>query len=157
MKSRKGFTLIEIMIVVFIISVIMMMVAVNPRAFMNSSSQARNFTREMVLRLRFAKQFAITTQTTIGAKIEPSVWGFYLLNQEGWDILDSPPPLKEKHPPRNISLKVNIENSKGPQILFYGSGDITPFVLECYLDRDNKPYRIIGHANGEIQLENSTI
>jgi len=155
-KSVRGFTLIEILVVLFIVSVIISVVSVNPNAFTSNASILRNFSDEMLLRLRFAKEHAISTQETIGMEIRPNSWNFGMFNLDHWELLDGPKPLLPKETPREIYLMVNSQNKQIPQIIFYGSGELTPFILECHLEKASVPVRIIGKANGDITLEQPT-
>jgi general secretion pathway protein H len=156
LKSVRGFTLIEILVVLFIVSIIISMVSLNPHAFTSNASLLRNFSDELVLRLRFAKEYAISSQATIGMGIQPTAWDFQFFNQDRWESLDSPKPLQARTTPRDIHLSIQSENSRTPQIIFYGSGEVTPFIIECELQKASVPVRIIGKANGDITLENST-
>lgn len=156
MHYRRGFTLVEIMVVVFIIGVILSFIVVNPRAFMTSPNTVKIFVQETALRLKFAKEQAITTQSLIGFSLKPTSWKFYEFVDNQWELLDRPQPLRPGSAPRDITMRVTGNDTNDPQIVFYPTGELSPFILECELNRQGYRGRITGLANGEISIDKSS-
>lgn len=175
MMQRKtaAFTLIEILVVLLIISLIIS--AVSLYAFNTSTLQAKQTAKLIDALLGFTQQRAI---------LEPAVFSFQLTDrgytfrryriknnssQGDWVTIKDDPFLHNYTIPAKISVQLiplnsnqkllpnqqqNDENNSSPMIIFFNSGDFTPFVINVGVLQKPPVYKIIGSENGEIRLVN---
>jgi general secretion pathway protein H len=139
---RSGFTLVEIMVVVFIIAMIITVVGLR-----GGNARERQALHEEALRLQqlvtLASEEAVLGSRQIGMLFEEDGYRFVLLDGQRWRTLDDDGFLRPRQLPEDISLLLTVEGrrdalvipgaetgSAAPQILLLSSGESTPFVVE---------------------------
>ena len=167
MKVTNGFTLIEILVVLFIISIVSTVALLSISH--NSNKQIETFANELTQVITLAEEQALLQPAVIGLSFTENSYQFltYQAPSEK-DKTASWIPIQDdvlgKHTiPSDIEVKVVVANAKPsttdtmdehekaqPQIIISTNGDVTPFTI--YIGkRDDKPrYVITGEANGTV-------
>ncbi len=152
--SEKGFTLIEILIVLVIVA--LLAVSVMLRGGSQGTENARTISDRLRSILVYAEQQAILQPATLGFDYNHNTYQFLRVDQTGkWQLITSDSILKPYFLPRDIQLIISTGNhndsAKHPAIIFYPSGEITPFKINIILDKNNKTlYQITGDSDGAI-------
>lgn len=161
MKSNYGFTLIEILIVMVIISITAGIAVITINA--NQHKQFEMLGNRLINLMTLAEQEAMLKPATLGFALTRRSFQFYeyqentATHQHVWKPIIS--NILGKHPIPNrtqlmLKIKDKIIPADGqPQLIISPSGDITPFILEIGKEEDEAYYQIIGKANGEVTLE----
>ena len=174
--STRGFTLIEILVVLFIISIVSTVALLSISR--NQTKQLQNFTTQLSQQITLAEEEALLQSTVIGLSIDEKQAQFFSYQaatdkdkKDTWvPIQDT--VLAKQIIPGNMQVKVVIANAKKsdeeeisadenrdeektitPQIIISTNGDITPFTI--YVGkRDDKPrFAIIGTADGSVTVK----
>lgn len=146
MTSQQGFTLIEILVVIFIISIVTSVALLTISH--NDNRQLESFTRELMQSLTLAEEKAMLEPAVLGVTLDKQSWQFSSFqpaagkNKAAW--------LDAQHLVIPSNIDVSIDSKAIPQIVISTNGDITPFTI--YIARKGKAprYAITGDANGNI-------
>lgn len=147
----KGFTLIEILVVLFIISIMTGIALVNLPRFTQSGDFDAEADRLKVV-LEMLRDEALIRANEYGFKPEPDGYQFFIYNelQQRWDLLEER-PFAQRSTKNKIQLSLNVEgdaltlgeNDEAPPILILSSGEITPFELEVQSGTDAGFVRVL--------------
>lgn len=161
MKCRHGFTLIEILIVLLIISIVMGMAVMSIHT--NQNKRAEMLADQLVNVIRLAEQEAMLRPATLGLGLTENTYTFYRYQpdpdpkQPHW-IAISAGPLSRHVFSSSLAITVNINGQtvaldNEPHIMISPNGDITPFILR--IGKINSPphYQVTGQENGDITRE----
>ena len=158
MSTQKGFTLIEIVVVVVIISLVITMTTItmgNPQAKRLKQSSERVATL-----LQLAKEQAIFNSQDYALSIWESGYAFYTLSETGWNLVTDDRIFRTRNLPDGLEfflflddLRVNLEreDKKKPQIFITSDGEISPFKLEI-TDHKDWQYQITFNETGEFEI-----
>lgn len=151
--KQSGFTLIEVMVVVFLIALTAGIVSIS---FRHESSQlveteARRFValveqmcQESVIQARF---FAVTSE---GA----TAYRFLVLENGKWITVNQGDVFRTRQLPEDISLKLTIEETAEPEIGDYlrcePDGFMTPFT--AVFDLDEVRYTVLTNERREMEI-----
>jgi general secretion pathway protein H len=154
LRSSRGFTLIEILIVIVIISIISTVAVLSMR--FNQNKQLEHLAKQIVNFTTLAEEEAILRPATLGLAISPRSFQFfeYSETQKKWLALSD--ANLGKHAiadTMEVTLKIqgqDVPLDGLPKIIISASGDLTPF--EILIGKKNAApfYRVIGKANGEV-------
>ncbi|WP_086934062.1 type II secretion system minor pseudopilin GspH [Agarilytica rhodophyticola] len=146
-RQQKGFTLIEILTVVFLVTVVLGGVTV----FFTQDSPETKMTKAVerfVVISDHVSELAILGGEPVGLMLEPPAWRENPLDQgwryhwqkmtaQGWAEMEGIPPVDFDN---NIELSVfideqeweyeNAPEERVPLVAFYPSGEVTPFEIE---------------------------
>ncbi len=171
-KSRPaGFTLLELLIVMFIIGM-MSGLAMLTVGFGNPDQSLENEARRLRRLMGLTAQEAILQGREIGILITRDAYRFLTPGKLGWAAMDADDMLRERELPQGWRLELvqdeqpadlaaappggEGETEEGkpppPQILFYATGEVTPFRLSLHSQDDSGFYVIEAQANGEIEM-----
>jgi len=118
-----------------------------------------------------AQQQAMLQPAVLGLKIMPNKYEFYRFiintqkNTGAWQLINRDQILNSRTLPSNIKLFLtthqqdilaNANNPQTPQIIFFPSGDMTPFVIEIGTKKQAIAYSLSGMANGNVTLSKFT-
>lgn len=155
-KLNKGFTLIEIMVVVVIVAVLISAVALSfpPVGDKLLKENADRFSALMSL----AQDEAILQSTELAVEITPSGYSFYQNEGNSWEPF-SDAPFSKRQLPAEISTKLYLDgisidlkdrDKDKPQVVILSSGEMTPFTYTLQF-KDQSEIKLKVDANGEIE------
>ncbi|MCW5588560.1 MAG: type II secretion system minor pseudopilin GspH [Legionellales bacterium] len=154
-KINHGFTLIEMMIVVVILGIIATM-AVLAMGNIDSESNMKTAALKLNALMQFAKQYAMLKPQQLGLMIDDHDYQFVAFHPDNankpWQII-STSPLNGLHVlSDHLTIKI-LNRDAIPPIVFYSTGEITPFTLIIENAKHTMGYKIVGLANGNIALQ----
>lgn len=162
-QFQRAFTLIEILVVLFIIGLSAMILV--PNLSNQDGVIAKEEAKRFLKLMKLAQEQAIFQGVELGLIVEPE--GYHFMQYEGdkWqDISDSAFKPRKRHKALRYELRVegelNIQARKpkkskknsAPQILILSSGEITPFVLVFMSQSQKEAYRVEANVTEEISL-----
>ena len=176
--QQTGFTLLELLIVIFIISLISAGFIKLSVGFGNATQSLENETKRLNRLLSLTAQEAILQGSEIGLLIEADGYHFVSHGQEvEWVTFDGDDMLQRHQLPQGWRLELNqfdqvippaavikideTEKKDGvkkeveqlePAIVFYASGEIAPFQLHIFAVDNPDPSTIEAKENGEIEM-----
>lgn len=162
-KVIRGFTLIEILVVMFIVSIItgVAMLSIGR----NDNKKIETFANELTQLLTLAEEQAILQPSVLGLSLSEHSLQFSSYRQEASQKKQSWTPLQDKilghHPiPNGIQVGLEIGEIKTsalqgtvknhPQIIISTSGDVTPFTIYVGKRGEKPLYAIRGDADGNV-------
>lgn len=160
--NNKGFTLIEIMVVVVIVAVLISAVALSfpPVGDKLLKEHADRFSALLAL----AQDEAILQSNELALEITPNGYSFYQNDNNSWLALNES-PFKKRVLSNDFLVKVYLdgilidlkdrEKSK-PQIVILSSGEMTPFTYSIQFQKQSE-ITLKVDANGEIENNFSLI
>ncbi|MCZ6502657.1 MAG: type II secretion system minor pseudopilin GspH [Gammaproteobacteria bacterium] len=146
----RGFTLVEILVVLFIVSIMTGMVVINLPRFTQTGDFDTEANRLKVV-LEMLREEALTQANEYGLRPERRGYQFYIYNerQQVWELLQEQPFAARKLP-AGVHLSVRVEGNElqfgeedAPPILILSSGEITPFELNIESDMDDDLLRTL--------------
>lgn len=165
LRKNNGFTLIEILIVLLIISIVSGVAILSIRS--NPNRQLELFADRFINLLNLASEEAMFRPDTIGLFVSNQSYHFsvyrkkHKTQKEFWDPIPTG-PLSEHKYPKNWQLVIKIQNevvtseNGQPQIIITPSGDFDPFIILIGEKNKNPRFEIKVQANGEIKRETIT-
>ena len=153
-KSR-GFTLFEIIVVVFIIGVIVTF------ATLSISQHSDRYVEDEAKRihhlLRLASEEAVLRGQELSLMLTRTGYSFAALSGPKWEPLTDDRFFRAREFPETVDVKLSIyddevdlsNREKPAQIYLLSSGEVTPFTLTLS-GESNVKYRITGSLTGEI-------
>ncbi len=162
LKRCRGFTLIEILVVLVIASIIATFATVAVTGPMHNRRIAMTTERLQML-LAFAKQQAILQSTVLGVSFNTKGYTFYQYQGSSpfnpqrppqWVKLKTDPILGFQSKPSaiNITYQPSSNDPSEPTIIFYDSAEQTPFFINVTTQRSKKILQLQGRRNGTITL-----
>jgi len=152
MRRARGFTLIEILVVVVILTVVVGMVGLNP--FGDESRAVREESQRLALLIKAAREEAILEGRVLGVGLKEDGYAFLTLNEKAELVpLEGDDLLRPRALPAAMTLEVETLaggiDAKLPVILLLPTGELERFVLR--LKQGEVVYRVEGSGNGRIQ------
>ncbi|VVC75072.1 Type II secretion system protein H [Aquicella siphonis] len=168
-RSAGGFTLIEILVVIFIISIVTSVALLTVSR--NENRQIESFTHELVQLVTLAEEQAMLQPVVLGLALDEQSYQFSTFQpgegekKPSWTLFQDK-MLGPHRIPEGIQLGVEISGQRqaaerddnqdeegkpaAPQVIISTNGDITPFTI--YVGkRGKKPrYVITGDADGRV-------
>lgn len=159
---HSGFTLIEILVVLVVVGLLAALAVMS----MGGSSRERemeNEIRELYLLMQTASEQAVLNNTELGLMLEEEGYRFVAWEDQAgeWKI-PAEPMFRMRSFPDWITITEYIENDTPrlaseedrlrPDVVFFSSGETTPFELEFSLGRDDERMHFIA-SDGISPLE----
>ena len=154
-NTMRGFTLIEILVVLFIVSIMTGIAVVNLPRFTQSGNFDTEADRLKVV-LEMLRDDALVQANEYGFKPERNGYQFYIYNdlQQNWLLLEERPFI-ERELQGEVKLSLTVEGDElklgeegeAPPVLILSSGEITPFELEIQSEIDHALVRLL-ESNG---------
>lgn len=154
-KRNKGFSLIEIMVVLMMVGLVFSLVLFN-FGDDGPSKRMQKTVEEFTLWSKFAAEMAIVSGEPIGLILEPPEWqkdpdnngwsyAWRKMTHQGWQEIES---LPKQQVERDILLGITLEEQlwsysaeapeiSEPIIVFYPTGEVTPFEIEFTHELEN--------------------
>lgn len=166
-QRSAGFTLIEILVVLVIVSIMTGVVVANMPSFARDSDFITESSRLKTL-LEMARDEALVQSVELGFKPGKDEYEFFVYNDstQKWDVYGNR-PFQARQLPANISLRVYLKTSdffpkgavddespsEAPPILLTSSGEMTPFELRISMNDLSRTLVSDGFSNIEWQDE----
>lgn len=138
MLKKKGFTFIEIMVVIVIIAIMATVISISISAF-NTKIKAGPFAYYLKQVFELVEEKAILEQSDFGACIYKKGIKIYRYNQEksSWILIRDSTDFKSIISPDTLTFELDIDNQdvdlvdncKSPNVIFNSGGFISPFEL----------------------------
>ncbi len=164
LKDNTGFTLIEILVTIVIISIVLGIALLNIDVD-NFDSRLKQEVGRMARMMELTDQQAIYESQEMGLLINDDGYGFYIYNDEKkWVPVDDA-LLKPREIPEDMEIVVSIDGlesrlstiateDKIPQIVFSSSGEWTTFeILLTHRDRNDLSYILTNAETGQLEIE----
>lgn len=164
-KIVKGFTLIEIMVVMVIIGVILSFATLS----ISSGGLAPKLEQEaqrLASLLKLASQEAIMQSKEMAVSFNTDGYRFYVLQEQEWQAVTARDDIFRPRPlPPGMQTEIRLEgepivlneassNNKMPQLLLLSSGEMTQFEVIFMAESDETlRYRLTGTATGELSVQ----
>jgi general secretion pathway protein H len=149
--TMRGFTLIEILVVLFIVSIMTGIAVVNLPRFTQTADFDTEADRLKVV-LEMLRDEALVQANEYGFKPETNGYQFFIYDdlQQNWVILEERPFI-ERELQGKVRLSLTVEGDElnlgeegeAPPVLILSSGEITPFELEIQSEIDHEIVRIL--------------
>jgi general secretion pathway protein H len=169
----KGFTLVEILVVVVIMAVVISL-AVLSVGVTGRDSQLDEETRRMAGLLDLLHERALLEGRDFGLRVEPTSYEFevYEPARDRWLKMNQEHEFRHRELPKGLSFQLQLDSQTvvlkpvdnnfsstqalpNPQIAIAASGEGTPFRLTLRRDETNAQASVTGNALGKISRENS--
>lgn len=154
---QRGFTLIEIMVVMLVIGIVIGMISVNLEP--DRETPVRDEARRLALLLQTVQQEAILQGRVFAVMIEREGYSFLILNDNreftpvsGDEVMRARPL-----PPGIVISAVKVEGvpengeTRKPRLILLPTGEISPFTLT--FSRGDVRWRVEGTLTGEITAQ----
>ncbi len=156
--KMKGFTLIEILVVLFIISIVTAVALLTIGK--NEQREVKRFAEELTQILTLAEEQAMLQPTVLGLALNQDSFHFASYQLETDKKKNYWKPLQDnllgKHRiPSDIEVNIKMgKESKAvshePQIIISTNGDLTPFTIYVGKQGEKPLYEIKGDADGNV-------
>ncbi len=169
----KGFTLVEILVVVVIMAVVISL-AVLSIGVTGRDSQLDEETRRLEGLLGLLHERALLEGRDFGLRVEPTAYDFEVYDpaHDRWLKMNQEHEFRHRQLPKGIGLQLTLDSQivvlkpvdsnltgtqalPNPQIAIAASGEGTPFRLTLRREETNARASVTGNALGKISRENS--
>ncbi|HEY9100537.1 GspH/FimT family pseudopilin [Chitinimonas sp.] len=157
-RRQQGFTLVEILVVLVIISIIVVLAAV--RFGQSDVDTLQRESERLSLLLETARDEAIATGAAAGFSAEPGGYRFWLQQPDAsWQPVAESEVLRPRELPQALrlaNLRVNLQPlPEGGRIVFSPSGVNAPFSLSLYAGAERRTLQ--ADALGRITVANPQV
>ncbi len=163
-RQTQGFTLIEILVVLFIISIVTTVALLSISR--NENTQIESFANELTQSLTLAEEQAMLQPVVLGLALDGKSFQFTSLETTGAEKKKAWVPMEDnvlgKHNiPSNLEVSIKVgdaskedadedENHDKPKVIISTNGDITPFSIYVGKKGQLPRYVITGDADGNV-------
>jgi general secretion pathway protein H len=161
-SRQRGFTLIELMVVLVIVGVILTFVALSAGGDSRAEEMEREARRLLAL-LELASEEAVLRNEQLAVRFGESDYEFMILDQGQWTPLSDDRPLRPRELPPGVRLRLELEDnpppslvaedSESPQVFLLSSGEMTPFILTFSAEETEKNFVVKASLLGRLELE----
>ena len=165
-RDQRGFTLLEILVVVIIIAIIAS-VAILSIGVLGNDREMELETERLTDTIALLQEQAQLEGRDYGLRIEGA--GYEFLRYDGfeqrWTDVGEDPWLRPRELPPGLTFELEIEGrlvllhkparaeARTPQLMAYGSGDVTPYRLTLARRDTGRRVTLTGGADGKIEIE----
>lgn len=156
---RNGFTLIEVLVVVIIVSIITSMALLSLN--LDQGHQGEEEAKRITALLKLAGQQAIISDRELVLEVAKDGYRFLQYRDQQWLPVEDD-VLRPRELPDGVHLDTYIYGANAgqadeqepmlPRIYLLSSGEITPFEIDVQADDDMTVYRITGQGGGKVAL-----
>jgi len=165
-RDQRGFTLIEILVVVVIIAIIAA-VATLSIGVLGDDREMELETERLTDTIALLQEQAQLEGRDYGLRIEGAGYEFLRFDgfEQRWTNVGEDPWLRPHELPPGLAFALEIEgrlvllrkpagaDARIPQLMAYGSGDVTPYRLTLARPDTGRRVTLIGGADGMIEIE----
>lgn len=158
MKKKRGFTLIEVVVVMIIISIVAGIAMITIHS--NTRKQYETLAKQLANAISLAEQEAMLRPLTIGLAVGSQSVQFYQVERDSktdknrWVPMNESPFRAHAFPVNTkVTLKIQDETVPAngePKIIITPSNDLTPFVIDIGKRGESPYYQVTGKASGEV-------
>jgi general secretion pathway protein H len=168
----KGFTLVEILIVLLIITVVISLTVLTVNST-GRDSQLDEESRRIEGLVGLLHERALLEGRDFGLRIEPAAYEFVVYDprRDRWMMLDQEREFRHRDLPKGVTFQLQLDSQTvvikaidrnlsggdppNPQVAIAASGEGTPFRLTLQRDATQAKASVDGDALGKISRENS--
>jgi general secretion pathway protein H len=168
----KGFTLVEILVVIVIMAVVISVTVLSVSST-GRDSQLDEESRRIEGLVGLLHERALLEGRDFGLRIEPAAYEFvvYDTRRDRWMMLDQEREFRHRDLPKGITFQLQLDSQTvvikavdrnlsggdppNPQVAIAASGEGTPFRLTLQRDATQAKASVDGDALGKISRENS--
>lgn len=165
-RDQRGFTLIEILVVLVIIAIIASIAMISV-GVLGDDRELELETERLTDTIALLQEQAQLEGRDYGLRIESAAYAFQRFDgfTQRWADVEDDPWLRPRELPPGLAFELEIEGrrvllrtparaeEKVPQLLAYGSGDVTPYRLSLSRPDTGRRVTLLGGADGTIELE----
>lgn len=165
-RDQRGFTLIEILVVVVIIAILAALATLSI-GVLGDDREMELETERLTDTIALLQDQAQLEGRDYGLRIEGAGYEFLRFDglEQRWRDVGADPWLRPRELPAGLAFELEIEGrlvllrkpatqeAKIPQLLAYGSGDITPYRLTIARPDTGRRVTLIGGPDGTIKIE----
>ncbi len=165
-RDQRGFTLIEILVVVVIIA-ILAAVATLSVGVLGDDRELALETERLTDTIALLQEQAQLEGRDYGLRIESAGYEFQRFDgfEQRWTDVEGDPWLLPHELPPGLAFELEIEgrlvllrkparaDARIPQLMSYGSGDVTPYRLSIARPDTGRRVTLVGAADGMIEIE----
>lgn len=165
-RDQRGFTLLEILVVVIIIAIIAS-VAILSVGVLGDDREMELETERLTDTIALLQEQAQLEGRDYGLRIEGGAYEFLRFDgfEQRWADVGEDPWLRPHELPPGLAFELEIEGrpvllkkpgraeARIPQLMAYGSGDVTPYRLTLARPDSGRRVTLIGGADGMIEIE----
>ena len=159
---QKGFTLLELMVVLVIIGVILSFVRLSSGGDTRAEQMQREAQRLIAL-IELASEEAVLRSEQMAIRFGETEYEFMILRGGRWLALEGDQTLRLRELPKGIELRLELdenpppglsaEDADAPQVFLLSSGEMTPFALTLSAPESEHRFRIKATLLGHLELE----
>jgi len=159
---QRGFTLLELMVVIIIIGIILSFAGLSARGDSRAAQLKREATRLMAL-VDMASEQAMMRSEQLAVRFGDRDYEFMSLQNGKWVALHDAGPLRARELPRGMELQLELEENPPPglqaedteaaQVFLLSSGEMTPFMLTFSAPETEQRYVLKATLLGKLELE----
>ncbi|MFQ5643199.1 MAG: type II secretion system minor pseudopilin GspH [Thiogranum sp.] len=159
---QRGFTLLELMVVLVIIGVLLTFVGLSTGGDARGEQMKREATRLMAL-IDMASEQAVMRSEQLAIRFDDRNYEFMLLQAGKWMPLQDDGPLRAREVPKGIELRLEleenpppglqVEDTEAPQVFLLSSGEMTPFTMTFSAPETEQRYTVKASLLGRLELE----
>lgn len=159
MPKHKGFTLLELLIVMLIIGIIISFATL---AIGDKKQQVlRHEIKQLAALIQFTQQEAIFKNQDLAINFTENTYSFYVLSEQRWQRLKQT-PFRTRVFPAGLEVDLIVEDDTiqlantetEPQLLLLSSGEISPFTLYLWHEADEYQRLVLtGNLLGELEIK----
>lgn len=165
-KFLFGFTLLELLMVISILSIVSSVIIINI-GNRHSFKEMNTYSRLLKSQIQVAREQSILEMTVLGLIFDGSQYEFYQYSERPqpgwiplrktdnfWNIYSVPNGIQlDLVIQGNLNLNNYMSQSQRSIIIFFPSGEITPFILTIQSKNVSRKLQLIGSFGGDISLE----
>ena len=157
-RAERGFTLLEVLAVLFIIGIIASFVGLS--VGQRSSRAAQDEAERLYGLVRIAGEESVLQGRELAVEFTRQSYRFWeLAGDNQWMLIEEDKLFRERKFPPDVNIELLVEGSAAsfddeknlPRIYMLSSGELTDFEISFSLD-DEKAYTLRGTINGKLEL-----
>lgn len=152
-RTSSGFTLLEVLVVLALMGVVLAFAAASLRGPEPGDQVHEEATRMQAL-MQLASEEAIIQARIHGVRLLPNGYAFAAFGAQGWTTVERKPLQPRTLPShmRFVDTPAQSDEARGPQVLLFADGTVTPFEVGLESSASEETARVIGTVTGEIRV-----